>query len=106
MPGGQHTTACRTRLIEAIGQTANGKKRLEDHKSRVDQYTADEVEKADKQMSQSDVRLGPRDHTREYAQRALESLATEPNAPMQELGQRKEERPRDAEHTQPRVRGP
>jgi len=97
--------------MEAIGQTANGKKRLEDHRSRVDHYTADEVEKADKQISQGNVKLGPRDHTREYAQRTLDSWATESNAPMQELGVPKpelgqrDERPRDAERTQPRVRG-
>ncbi len=50
IPGGQHSTACRTRLIEAIGQTDNGKKRLEDWRSRIDHYTADEVEKADKKF--------------------------------------------------------
>ena len=93
--------------MEAIGQTTSGKKRLEDHKSRVDHYTADEVEKADKKISQSDVKLGPRDHTREYAQRALDSWANAPGAPMQELGaprqelDQREERPRDAERTRP-----
>ena len=108
---GQHSTLCRTRLIKAIGETAKGQKRLEDYKSRVDNYTADEIEKADVPknqtsggVSQSSVKLGPRDQTREYAQRALGSWKDELGAPKQELGQR-EERPRDAERTQPRVRG-
>ena len=79
--------------------------------ARVDNYMADEVEKADKKISQSDVKLGPRDHARECVQRALGSCADAADASIQELEvpkqlpDQREERPRDTGHTQPRVRG-
>ena len=63
IPGGHHSTACRSRLIEAIGQTDEGKKRLEGYKTRVDHDTADEAEKVGierfpKAMSNLDLETG------------------------------------------------
>ncbi len=45
--GMQHSTACRQRIIEAIGQTEEGKQRIAEHDERVNTNIAERIEKED-----------------------------------------------------------
>ncbi len=48
--GMQHNLACRTRIIEAIGQTEAGKQRIAEYDERTDAAIAERVEKEDKKL--------------------------------------------------------
>ena len=85
-PGGTHSAACRKRILEAIGQSDAGKQRLDDHEARLGramlEYSSLDGAPAvaggaadgePREALRGSVFLGPRDHSREYAEAALNS---------------------------------
>ncbi len=50
-PGGQHSAACRARIVEAMSQSDVGKRRIEAHEERVNRSIAEQIEHADKQRT-------------------------------------------------------
>ncbi len=84
--GLQHSVACRKRVIEAIGQTEEGKQRIAEHDERTNAAIAERIEKED----ESKAATAKPETDEETAQRTAESDALRPgvssSSAREELG--------------------